>query len=79
MWQIDRVPGLAARERFGLMTFNSRNSLLINSAAGTLSSKPGHTILHLNDQFIQQCLKEISIVDLTGIPKFIPQIKFPVV
>ena len=33
-------------------------------AATPLSSKLGHTILQLNDQTIQQCLKEISTVDL---------------
>jgi hypothetical protein len=35
-----------------------------SSAATPLSSKLGHTILQLNDQSIQQCLKEISTVDL---------------
>ena len=36
-----------------------------NSRAATpLSSKLGHTIMELNDQTIQQCLKEISTVDL---------------
>ena len=33
-------------------------------AATPLSSKLGHTIMQLNDQSIQQCLKEISTVDL---------------
>ena len=33
-------------------------------AATPLSSKLGHTILQLNDRSIQQCLKEISTVDL---------------
>ena len=33
-------------------------------AATPLSSKLGHSILQLNDQSIQQCLKEISTVDL---------------
>lgn len=33
-------------------------------AVTPLSSKLGHTILQLNDQTIQQCLKEISTVDL---------------
>ena len=33
-------------------------------AATPLSAKLGHTILQLNDQSIQQCLKEISTVDL---------------
>lgn len=33
-------------------------------AATPLSSKLGHTIMQLNDQTIQQCLKEISTVDL---------------
>jgi hypothetical protein len=36
-----------------------------NSRAATpLSSKLGHTIMQLNDQSIQQCLKEISTIDL---------------
>ncbi|MGD9182586.1 MAG: FliG C-terminal domain-containing protein [Desulfobacterales bacterium] len=33
-------------------------------AATPLSSKLGHTIIQLDDQSIQQCLKEISTVDL---------------
>ena len=33
-------------------------------ASTPLSSKLGHTILQLNDRSIQQCLKEISTVDL---------------
>ena len=33
-------------------------------AATPLSSKLGHTIMQLNDHSIQQCLKEISTVDL---------------
>ena len=33
-------------------------------AATPLSSKLGHTIMQLNDQSIQQCLKEISTVEL---------------
>lgn len=33
-------------------------------AATPLSSKLGHTIMQVNDQTIQQCLKEISTVDL---------------
>ena len=33
-------------------------------AATPLSSKLGHTIMQLNNQTIQQCLKEISTVDL---------------
>ncbi len=34
------------------------------TAATPLSSKLGHTIMQLNDRSIQQCLKEISTVDL---------------
>jgi hypothetical protein len=40
------------------------NKIKKSRAATPLSSKLGHTILQLNDQSIQQCLKEISTVDL---------------
>jgi len=40
------------------------NKIQTSRATTPLSSKLGHTILHLNDQSIQQCLKEISTVDL---------------
>jgi hypothetical protein len=40
------------------------NKIKQSRAATPLSSKLGHTIMQLNDQSIQQCLKEISTVDL---------------
>ena len=40
------------------------NKIKQSRAATPLSSKLGHTIMQLNDQAIQQCLKEISTVDL---------------
>ncbi|MGW8301456.1 MAG: FliG C-terminal domain-containing protein [Desulfobacterales bacterium] len=40
------------------------NKIKQSRAATPLSSRLGHTIMQLNDQSIQQCLKEISTVDL---------------
>jgi len=40
------------------------NKIKKSRAATPLSSKLGHSIMQLNDQSIQQCLKEISTVDL---------------
>lgn len=40
------------------------NKIEKSRAVTPLSSKLGHTIMQLNDQSIQQCLKEISTVDL---------------
>ena len=40
------------------------NKIEQSRAATPLSSRLGHTIMQLNDQSIQQCLKEISTVDL---------------
>jgi hypothetical protein len=40
------------------------NKIKKSRSATPLSSKLGHSIMQLNDQSIQQCLKEISTVDL---------------
>ena len=40
------------------------NKIKKSRAATPLSSKLGHSIMQLNDRSIQQCLKEISTVDL---------------
>lgn len=40
------------------------NKIQKDRAATPLSSTLGHTIMQLDDQSIQQCLKEVSTVDL---------------